>query len=578
MSLIVECKKLCLRRCMLALSYSIAMQYLLLGFFLFFVNFHVLHPLNWISGTISVLFSLYTWFSILPLIGSVVLYTILLGKSFLAVKRYYPTRFQWFIYTAPRKALFFTLHLLVGYLTAWLYTSFLHVDYRNIVCECFGTKCINSRYLFLICVGFFAACLHFTRENLHTDPELEFPIIQELMLVRIRSLIYRTLYNSLLKSFTPTICFALAYWLIGGIINRYFAVVFALDVDETALSFISIAVNLRLLFYGWILAAQILSNMHLMHCFFAIHLSEEVAFIIERKPVLCGTGIEEITLVDALNSSFVPVVQNLGARDLYNLSSNKMDARRKEIFALSVPGAHPYNWNQLSSQCLSLINAFTDELAASLKKISVVKTAPLFSTIKPTTATEAAEKILLRQYNETYGIRRMMTETSQENTETVKKMSPACKRIHDQVEKIKKQIEQTLRAAFRTIPGLYYMFGEPEGAKTAYLLSNSETILWIVQGLSGVCTASLTEDKYGVVQVTLPQVIKSLLTLKTELDKLNNVNLNGKKMDRNFIALKNGVKRSLYNICTVFSDYLREIVDNPEDLRKLQCYVHYVET
>lgn len=197
---------------------------------------------------------------------------------------------------------------------------------------------MNSRYLFLICVGFFAACLHFTRENLRTDPELEFPIIQESMLIRIRSLVYRTLYNSLLKSFTPTICFALAYWLIGGIINRYFAGVFAVDVDQSTLSFISIAANVRLLFYAWILAAQILSNMHLMHHFYTIHLSEEVAFIIERKPVLCGTGIEEITLVDALNTSLVPVVQNLGARDLYNLSNNKMDVRRKEIFALSVPG------------------------------------------------------------------------------------------------------------------------------------------------------------------------------------------------------------------------------------------------
>ncbi|XP_004524274.1 nucleoporin Ndc1 [Ceratitis capitata] len=578
MSTIVECKKLCLRRCMLALVYSIGVQYLLLGFFLFFINFQVLHPLRWISDTISLLFSFYTWFSIIPLIGAVVLYSILLGKSFLAVKRYYPTRFQWLIYTAPRKVLFFILHLLVGYLTTWLYANYWHVDYRNMICDCFGTKCINSRYLFLTCVGLFAACLHFTKENLRTDPELEFPIIQELMLVRIRSLLYRTLYNSILRSFTPTICFGLVYWLLGGILNRYFAGILAIDVDESTLTFFSIAANVRLIFYAWILAAQILSNMHLMQHFFAIHLSEEVTFVIERKPVLCGVGVEEITLVDALSSSLVPVVQNLAAHDLYNLSNNKGDPRRKEIFALSVPGAHPYNWNQLSAQCLSLINAFTEELTTALKKISTVKSTPLFASIKPTTATEAAEKILLRQYNETYGIRRMMTEPSIENTTSTKQMSPACKRVHEQVEKLKKQFDQALRTTFRTIPGLYYMFGEPEGAKTAYLLSNSDTILWVVQGLAGICAASLTEDKYGVVQVTLPQVIKSLLTLKTELDKLNNVNLNGKKMDRNFITLKNGIKRSLYNICTVFRDYLRELVESTEDLRKLQCYVHYVET
>ncbi|XP_067619267.1 nucleoporin Ndc1 [Eurosta solidaginis] len=582
MSIIIECKKLCLRRCLIALAYSIAMQYLLLGFFLFFVNFHVLHPLLWISSTISLFFSFYTWFTILPLIVVVVLYSILLGKSFLAVKRYYSTRFKWLICTAPRKALFLLLHLLVGYLTTWLYASFLHLDYRSIFCDCLGTKCINSRYMFLVYVGLFAATLHFTTENCRTDPDLELPIIHELMLVRVRSLVYGTLYNSLQRSFTPTIIFGHIYWLVGGVMNRYLAGVFSVDVDETMHTFFATAGNVRLLSYGWILAAQILSNMHIMQHLFAIQLSEEVAFAIERRPVLCNIGTEEITLVDALNSNLVPVVQKLGARDLYNIANNKVDERRKEIYALSVPGAHPYNWNQLSAQCLSLINAFTDELAASLKKISAVKTTPLFASTKPTTATEAAEKILLRQYNETYGIRRMMAEPCQEDLTATdaakKKMSPACQRIHDQVEKMKKQMEQTIRATFRKIPGLFYMFGEPEGAKTAYLLSNSDTLLWVVQGLAGICAASLTEDKYGVVQVTLPQVIKSLITLKTELDKLNNVNLNGKKLDRNYVTLKNGVKRSLYNICTVFRDYLRELVDSPEDLRKLQCYVHYVET
>ncbi|XP_053946640.1 nucleoporin Ndc1 [Anastrepha ludens] len=578
MSIAVECKKLCLFRCMLALTNSITMQCLLLGIFLLFINFQVLHPVRWISETISLLFSLYTWLSILPLNGAIVLYGILLGKSFLSVKRYYPTRFQWLVYTAPRKVLFLVLHLLIGYLSAWLYSNFWHVDYRNIESDCYGTKCINGRYMFLLCIGFFAACLHFTRENLRTDPELEFPIDQELAVIRIRSLMYRTLYNSLLASIIPTICFGLVFWLLGGIITRYFATVFGLDVDESTLTFFALAGNVRLLFYGWILTAQILSNMHLMQNFFAIHLSEEVSFVIERKPVLCGMDAEEITLVDALNCSIVPIVQSLGARDLYNIALNSAESRRKEIFALSVPGAHPYNWTQLSAQCLSLINAFTEELAASLKKISVVKTTPLFATVKPTTATEAAEKILLRQYNETYGIRRMMTEKCAENTETTKTMSPACKRIHDQIEKMKKQFEQTWRAIFRAIPGLFYMFGEPDGAKTAFLLSNSDTILKVVQGLAGICAASLNEDKYGVVQMTLPQIIKTLLTLKTELDKLNNVNLNGKKLDRNYITLKNGVKRSLYNICTVFRDYLPDLVDSREDLRKLHCYVNYVET
>lgn len=210
-----------------------------------------------------------------------------------------------------------------------------------------------------------------------------------------------------------------------------------------------------------------------------------------------------------------------------------------------------------------------------------MKTSPLYCQTDKPTATEAAEKILLRQYNETYGIRRMIAEPPTTNIDSAvpstnkPKPPSAVKRINEQFEYVSKQLEQALNTAFRTIPGLYYMFGEPDGAKTAFLLSNSHMIVCLTQGLAGICAASLVEDKYGVVQVALPQIIRALLKLKSELDKLNNVNLNGKKLDRNLITLKNSVKRSLYKITSVFGDYLRDLFDDPLEIRTLHCFTNY---
>lgn len=245
-------------------------------------------------------------------------------------------------------------------------------------------------------------------------------------------------------------------------------------------------------------------------------------------------------------------------------------------------GGHPYNWNQLSGQCLSIINAFIEDLATSVKNISTMKSAPLFCQTDKPTATEAAEKILLRQYNETYGIRRMvadpMASSSTAPSGGVSSSAPtAVQRINEQFEHISKQFEQALNTAFHTIPGVFYMFGEPDGARTAFLLSNSQMIVWLIQGLAGICSDSLVEDKYGVVQVALPQIIRALMKLKGELDKLNNVNLNGKKLDRNLMTLKNSVRRSLYKIVSVFGDYMRDLFDDPLEIRSIQCFMSYQE-
>lgn len=185
--------------------------------------------------------------------------------------------------------------------------------------------------------GISAAGYHFFKENFYQEPKVEYPILQEKKLVKIRSLLYFTLYNSLLKSFGPTLCYALAYCLFSGFVNIRLCRVFRTEMEESYTSFFAIITNLRLLFYAWILFAQILSNMHLMQNFFSIFLSEEIEFAIEKNP-LKKEDEKEVTLVEALGMDQVPVIQNLAALNLYTIASSHLPARRQEIFSLTVPG------------------------------------------------------------------------------------------------------------------------------------------------------------------------------------------------------------------------------------------------
>lgn len=128
----LECRKLCFIRCVYAIGLQIGAQYLLLATFLFFVNFDILHPINWITDTCHLMLSFYTWLCIVPLIISVAAYGFLLGKSQLSVHKYYSSRFLWICGSFLRKTGFLAIHLIVGFSTAWVYSRFLHHDYKYV--------------------------------------------------------------------------------------------------------------------------------------------------------------------------------------------------------------------------------------------------------------------------------------------------------------------------------------------------------------------------------------------------------------------------------------------------------------
>ncbi|KAH8272513.1 hypothetical protein KR018_008935 [Drosophila ironensis] len=124
------CKLLLFGRCLRAVLLSVGVQFLLLVVFLLFVNFQLLHPLAWITGTLRLMCSLYTWCASIPLIAAILLYGIALSQQYLMERSYCPTRYRWILQYGPRKLLFLGAHLMVGFLTAWLYTGYLQSDYK----------------------------------------------------------------------------------------------------------------------------------------------------------------------------------------------------------------------------------------------------------------------------------------------------------------------------------------------------------------------------------------------------------------------------------------------------------------
>lgn len=625
----IECKRICVLRCLYAVACNISMQFLLLALFLLFVNFSIFHPLNWITSTISLVFSSSTWLSIMPLLSLIIVYGIYLGKLYLSEQQIYRKKIVELYSTAVPRSLFLLLHISIGILTTWSCSNYLSSDYQKLVVDQTECKvnsqvtCLNEKLLLLSLNGSATAIWYFFKKN-PSKAVCEFPIIYQSKHLQFRAYIYSVLWTSFLRTFLPILVSFAFYTSIG----RYclaclikLTVSNGLEFNESVHFY-----DIKLLFVTWILTTHILANMQLMAFLFEMFLTEPRLFPIELTVPVRNTHfvqtqepINDVTLVEALSNTKVHIVRQLAALDLYTLADSYY--RRQQIYKLSIPGGHPYNWNALGSQCLALINAYNEQLSAAVRHITAtgsqsigltpiqpyncktlgnVLTSPRreFISSTPTTATELAEKIRIRQYNETHGIRNMLSPQrgglgASEADQLISPIKPItvdpCQRFNFIFDHVKQRLE-LFKLALLCVPGINYLFGENELAQLQVLLSISKAqeIAWIVQGLSSIAAHSIDEDRYGVVQINLPDIIETVLRLKRTVDKIpllssvTNTTLGlQSKSNQPYrigtVLVRNAIKRSLYKLTITFADFLPDLIKDANDLRSVEAFLNFEE-
>lgn len=469
--------------------------------------------------------------------------------------------------TFKQSSILLIVNCFVGFLTSWLYTRFLRDEYSILFLPSEkGTFTLNEKYLFLLLGGSFAGVYYFLKAK-NEEYSLNFPPIQQPRYLQIRAHLYSIVYQSVFKSFVPTLVYVSFYYTFNCVYFRYkLAALFygvKLAEESSFSSFYSVVTDIRLILYCWILSSQILSNASLMQMLFHVFLTQRREFPIEKSAMADDSAV---LLVEALASDKIPIIQQLAALHLFSIAEDCEPAARAQLYALSIPGGHAYNWRMISGECIRLIREFSTELSKSIEGV-VPKMRPEMSRPRPT-ATMDAEKTILKQYNESYGIRSLSTNALP--AEAPPQSGTLCKAIDRRLD--------SLRVTLRNIPGVFYLFGEPQTAKTCYLLSSqSQQIVWISQALASLAARSITEDQFGVVQSDLPLIIRTLLQLKQVVDKVGSIQLDVKKIDRNYVALRAATKRSLYRISNAFADYLNDIVLEPSDVEAMHGFVSYRE-
>ncbi|XP_055940273.1 nucleoporin NDC1-like [Argiope bruennichi] len=312
--------------------------------------------------------------------------------------------------------------------------------------------------------------------------------------------------------------------------------------SESYFTLLHSLINLKLFLVTFITGVVIFFNWSLYLIIFNIFIAERHVFPIEI-PVKSD---ENKSLSAALRNSESDILKYLAVLDLRLLSQQDAE-RRKQIFAISHPGGHPHQWKAVADFCISSLKQFVTKL----QEYSVV-------------AAAAKESKL----NYSKGVS-FLLEEQRSFLEPPKELPT---------------FSETVIASLRGWPSIAYFLDELPSTKIRKLFASSQPLIWMIDALGYLVSAAYSEDKFGVIQQTLPIIIRLLLDIKMAEEKLP-IDLVGFRTHvkdpygrydhiHQRISLKTSVNAALCRIADTFKNDINGIYLPEEYLRYFQRYLN----
>ncbi|XP_013173933.1 PREDICTED: nucleoporin NDC1-like [Papilio xuthus] len=540
------------QRLVKAVLWNIVLQTVLATGLVFVIQVDPLHPVSWLVSTFHDIFSWKMGLNVVLLSLVSFFQAYVYGTYYTVQQPKYFTRFSMFFNMFTLQNIVFgILYSLNGYFSINLYTSLADSKFNTLkkACEKYDGQCLSEQSLLLQFGGMWMGMYYFLSVHILGTTVLTFPHIYQDKLQQIKLVISHIISSGFRKSIMPVVYFCLFYNLWGNKSRNIVSDVYSLYLEDPPLdNFLNLFMSG--IYIGlWFYTSLFFISVFTMRTVFNIVLTEPMKFPIESET--------KLTLCNALaqTSKFN---RYLAALDLKRLAMNDA-CRRSDIFTLSQPGGHPRNWNNLLDKCLGIINEFNKELEningdgsngevdssynIQMKKSNVSDIPPMSSSMYSSPLRNMAYSPKLFELKD-----HKQHATDNAFTNVVKT------EFNNFIQKLCQK------------PGISYFFGELTDTRLKFLLIQSQPVIWTCEGLATIVAASLKEDKYGIVQTDIPEVITSLVNLKQNLDKLTKPGLVPKKhfVNDEFAlrlrtALLSALKRSLYKIVITFSKHIHEI-------------------
>ncbi|XP_063795687.1 nucleoporin NDC1 isoform X2 [Pseudophryne corroboree] len=334
-------------------------------------RFHILHPIQCLTDSLSDILSSSTFFCLLLLWTLQGVQCAFNVESFSVVPSIPGSRLSLIgQILLPHHVLHSLVHSLMGLLVFWCCTLLSGSQTQSLAVACSSEDsnheaysqsiCLNERYLFLLLTGAFVGCSYSILYFVHNMNYLSFPSVQQFKYLQFRRCLPILLKYSCVHSLYLVRNFSAVYFFLGYIPRTWVQAVLYLRMDQQLppLDTLRGLLDLSLFYQIWLSSTFLLTTWHIVWILFHIHATEAQMF-----PVQTSFAEEADRCLPNVLSCSSPLLKYLAFQDLMLLSQYS-PARRQEVFSLSQPGGHPHNWAAISKECLNVLNNLTSRLVA----------------------------------------------------------------------------------------------------------------------------------------------------------------------------------------------------------------------
>uniref|UniRef100_A0A2K6T4U7 Nucleoporin NDC1 n=1 Tax=Saimiri boliviensis boliviensis TaxID=39432 RepID=A0A2K6T4U7_SAIBB len=620
--------------------------------FIIFSSIDLFHPIQWLTDSFSDLYSSSVIFYLL-LLSVVIIIISIFNVEFYTVVPSIPCSRLALIgkIIHPQQLMHSFIHAAMGMVMAWCAAVITQGQYSFLVVPCTGASsfgspavqtCLNEYHLFFLLAGAFMGYSYSLLYFVNNMNYLPFPIIQQYKFLRFRRSLLLLVKHSCVESLFLVRNFCILYYFLGHIPKAWISTAMNLHIDEQVhrpLDTVSGLLNLSLLYHVWLCGVFLLTTWYISWILFKIYATEAHVFPVQPP---FAEGSDEC-LPKVLNNNPPPIIKYLALQDLMLLSQYS-PSRRQEVFSLSQPGGHPHNWTAISRGCLNLLNGMTQKLvlyqeaAATNGRVSssypvepkkfsspeettfqtpkssqmprpsvptLVKTSLFSSKLStPDVASLPGIPFGSSVMNRMAGIFDVNTcYGSPQSPQLIRRGPRLWTSASDQhmTEFSNPSPSTSISAEGKTVrqPNVIYSWIQNKReqeimdfsseASIQAVFSDAQMHIWALEGLSHLVAASYTEDRFGVVQTTLPAILNTLLTLQEAVDKYFKLphasskppRISGSLVDTSYktlrFAFRASLKTAIYRITTTFGEHLNAVQASAEHQKRLQQFLEFKE-
>ncbi|XP_051984644.1 nucleoporin NDC1-like isoform X2 [Xyrauchen texanus] len=641
-------RKVVIWRAVASIAWSVILLPVTTALFVFFSRFSLFHPIQWISECTSLLTASSTIFSLVVLCG-VVLMTGIFNMEFYTLVPSIPCSRVALMWTVlhPRQCVHSLVYCTMGMLVMWCASVIIGGRYSTLGTPCRSESgelvtCLNEYHLFLLLTGAFMGYSHSFLGVVQNIYYVSFQPIQQHKYLRFKGSLPMVVKCSVIQSLYSARNFAVLYYFFGYVPKAWISSTLNLHTDSSLQPLDSLTGLLDFSFFYYLLICGtfLYLTWYMTVLLFRIYVTEAYSFPVQS----IFTEDAEQCLPKVLSEKNTLVMRFLALQDLALLSQHS-PPRRLEVFSLSQPGGHPHNWNAISKECLSLLSELTHRLVAHQDAVASNGRVKSHSASSVTKSSSTASSVISGKENLPETPRPNMPLRTPGSVFLKSSMghsvltppftpdldspfsSPALRHLSGKQEPQSPwfgtvQSPQIVRrgpklwsastvsqangspsASPATVPSPPPAKQKPSflaqwlqnrreqlpEASSQALFADSQAHIWALEGLSHLVVASFSEDQFGVVQTTLPNILSSLVFLLEAVDRQFKLPHASSKPVRTTcsmgdstyktqrFALRAALKTSIYRITTTFGEHLNAVNISTEHRKRLQQFLEFKE-